>query len=114
MDVLALIARVVVSLIFVLGLLYFCGFLMKRLREIGGPAKGRLNVISSVSVGPKERVVVIEVPGKHLVLGVAAGGISKLHEMSPPEPVPFAKAAPSFRTLLGQKTDSQKTANTES
>jgi len=41
-------------------------------------------------LGQRERVVIVEVAGTWLVLGVAPGQVSKLHEL----PAPAADAAP--------------------
>lgn len=47
-----------------------------------GPAKG-LKVSASASLGPRERVVVIEVEDARLVLGVTATQITHLHTLPP-------------------------------
>jgi len=44
---------------------------------IGGKG-GRLRVLQSVPVGARERVVLLEVDGEELLLGVAAGGVQVL------------------------------------
>ncbi|SEL74213.1 flagellar biosynthetic protein FliO [Halomonas daqiaonensis] len=44
-----------------------------------------LRVVGSTAVGTKERVVIVEVEGTWLVLGVGAGQVSKLHDMPAPE-----------------------------
>lgn len=49
-----------------------------------GTASG-LRVVAAVAVGPKERVVLVDVGGQRLVLGVAPGQVSKLMEMPQPE-----------------------------
>ncbi|MNN99031.1 Flagellar protein FliO [compost metagenome] len=41
-------------------------------------------------LGPRERVVIVEVADTWLVLGVAPGQVSKLHEL----PAPAAEVAP--------------------
>ena len=69
------------------------------------PAEG-LKLVASLNVGVKERVVVVEVNGQQLLLGVSAGGISTLHVL--PEPLPDAPAPqlpqlPHFAHLLAQK-----------
>lgn len=49
-----------------------------------GTASG-LRVVAAVAVGPKERVVLVDVGGQRLVLGVTPGQVSKLMEMPQPE-----------------------------
>ena len=68
-----------------------------------------LKVVASINVGAKERVVVVDVNGQQLLLGITAGGISTLHQL--PEPLPQApapslpnlKQLPNFAQLLAQK-----------
>ncbi|MGV8958966.1 MAG: flagellar biosynthetic protein FliO [Stenotrophomonas sp.] len=99
----------VLALLAVLALIVGLGWLLKRLPGTGfRPAEG-LRVVASLNVGAKERVVVVEVNGEQLLLGVTAGGISALHRL--PEPLPTIPAAtlpnlkqlPNFAQLLAQK-----------
>jgi len=68
-----------------------------------------MKVVASLSVGAKERVVVVEVNGQQLLLGVTAGGINTLHTLPEPLPppapvrVPDFKNLPSFAQLLQQR-----------
>lgn len=58
-------------------------------------ASGALRVVGGVAVGPKERVVLVDVGDTRLVLGVAPGHISTLHEMPrPDEPVLASAESP--------------------
>lgn len=55
-------------------------------------ASGALRVVGGVAVGPKERVVLVDVGDTRLVLGIAPGHIATLHQMPRPadEPAPAA------------------------
>jgi flagellar protein FliO/FliZ len=53
-------------------------------------ASGALRVVGGVAIGPKERVVLVDVGETRLVLGVAPGHISTLHEMPRPADEPAA------------------------
>ncbi len=96
----------VMALLLVLLLIVGLGWLLKRLPGSSfRPAEG-MKVIASLAVGARERVVVVEVNGQQLLLGVTAGGISTLHVL--PEPLPEAPAPhlpqlPHFAQLLAQK-----------
>jgi len=98
-----------VTLLLVLGLIIGLGWLLKRMP--GGafrPAEG-LKVVASINVGAKERVVVVDVNGQQLLLGITAGGISTLHQLPEPLPqtpapaLPNLKQLPNFAQLLAQK-----------
>lgn len=53
-----------------------------------------LTVVASRAVGAKERVVVVDVDGTRLVLGVGGGRISRLHQYPAPD-APADGGAPS-------------------
>lgn len=97
------------ALMAVLALIVGLGWLLKRLPGTGfRPADG-LRLVASLTVGVKERVVVVEVDGRQLLLGVTAGGISTLHALEQPLPttpapsLPQLKQLPNFAQLLAQK-----------
>jgi flagellar protein FliO/FliZ len=76
------------GLIVVLALIFLCGWVARRFGLQQTSGNRLLKVISSVMVGTRERVVVVEIAGQWLVLGVAAGQVCALHSMpaaSPPE-----------------------------
>ena len=83
----------------VLALVIGLGWLLKRLPGSGfRPAEG-MKLVASLSVGAKERVVVVEVNGQQLLLGVTAGGINALHTLSEPLPPPAPVRVPDFKNL---------------
>ncbi|WP_434223353.1 flagellar biosynthetic protein FliO [Xenorhabdus bakwenae] len=87
----------------ILLLIFFITWLVRRLGF--SPAKSKnhrlLNVKASCALGPKERVVVVEVEDNWLVLGVTSQQISMLHQMPVPpdnvdkepalKPLPFGQ-----------------------
>jgi flagellar protein FliO/FliZ len=67
-----------VGLVIVLGAIFAAGWLLKKL----GPrarSSGIVQVVGGVSVGPREKVVVVRFGGQTLLLGVAPGQVSLLH-----------------------------------
>ena len=89
----------VLALLAVLALVIGLGWLLKRLPGSGfRPAEG-MKVVASLSVGAKERVVVIEVNGQQLLLGVTAGGINTPHTLPEPLPPPATVRVPDFKNL---------------
>lgn len=99
----------VMALLMVLALIVGLGWLLKRLPGSGfRPAEG-IKVVASLNVGAKERVVVVDINGQQLLLGVTAGGIRTLHQLTeplpqtPPPALPNLKQLPNFAQLLAQK-----------
>lgn len=56
-------------------------WLLKRMSAPHGGAAGAVRVIAGASVGPRERVVLLEVEDTWLVVGVAPGQVNALHQM---------------------------------
>ncbi|MCC4604919.1 flagellar biosynthetic protein FliO [Xanthomonas campestris] len=99
----------VFALLLVLALIVGLGWLLKRMPGSGFRSSEGLRLVTSLAVGAKERVVVVEVNGQQLLLGVTPGGITTLHtlpEPLPPAPAPTLpnlKQLPNFAQLLAQK-----------
>ena len=73
--------QVIFGLLLVALLLAGSLYLLKRLAAPRGVAASLLRVVSGAAVGTRERVVVVEVGETWLVLGVAPGHVTKLHEL---------------------------------
>lgn len=92
------------ALLLVIGLILGLGWLVRRMPGFGG-ASGQnnpLRVVASLSLGPRERVVVVDVGGTQLLLGVGAGGTRTLHTLAEPLPTATPTATPAFAQLLAQ------------
>jgi flagellar protein FliO/FliZ len=96
--------QVLLALLVVLGAIGLFAWLMRRFVPGQAGAGGLLRVVGGVMVGPKERLVVVEVGDTWLLLGVAASAVTLVHSM--PKPPRAAEAQPSqpgaFQRLLGQ------------
>lgn len=79
---------VLVSLVLILGgFVAVAWFARRHLPGLG--AQGAIRVVGLTAVGPRERVVVVEVEDTRLVLGVGSGNVRLLHVLSgapPTEP----------------------------
>ena len=96
----------VFALLLVLALIVGLGWLLKRLPGSGFRPSEGLKLVTSLNVGARERLVVVEVNGQQLLLGVTGGGISTLHtlpEPLPATPPPNLKQLPNFAQVLAQK-----------
>jgi flagellar protein FliO/FliZ len=92
----------VFALLFVLGLIFALAWLARRLPGVAGGSHRALRVVASLSLGPRERVVVVDVGGTQLLLGVGAGGTRALHTLDAPLPEAEAPRTPAFAQLLAQ------------
>ena len=69
--------QVVLALLLVLGAIYLVFWLLRRINPAGN-AGGVLKVIGGVMVGPRERVVIVEMGESWMLLGVSQGGVTLL------------------------------------
>jgi flagellar protein FliO/FliZ len=98
------VGQVTLALCIVLGAIFLCAWLTRRMRNLGSGRVGAVSVIADVRLGPKERAVLLQVGTTQLLVGVAPGQISALHVLAEPL-APQAPAAPllggpSFKSLL--------------
>jgi len=77
--------QVLFGLGLVLGAIAGTAWLLRRLTPGQVAASGSLRVVGGVAVGPKERVVLVDVGDTRLVLGVSPGQVTTLHQMARPE-----------------------------
>ncbi|PWB55335.1 MAG: flagellar biosynthetic protein FliO [Nitrosomonadales bacterium] len=73
--------QVLLGLAIVLGAVAATAWLLKRFAPGQVSAGGGIRLIGGIAVGPKERVVVVEVGETWLVVGVAPGQVTALHNM---------------------------------
>jgi len=92
------------ALVLVVGLILLLSWLAKRVPGLGGGgvANPALRIVGSLALGPRDRLVVVEVGETQLLLGVGAGGTRTLHTLEQPLPTTAAKSTPAFAQLLAQ------------
>ncbi len=76
--------RVTLGLALVLAVIVGLGWAMRRMGAVTGSASGRLRVLGGVSVGNRERVVLLQVGEEQLLIGVAPGRVQTLHVLDKP------------------------------
>jgi flagellar protein FliO/FliZ len=100
MDSLTLALRVVLSLAFVVALLWYIQRRVSRTQR-GTRAGDPLTVISRRGLGQKSSVVVIETDGKRFLLGVTEQSVNVLHQSDAPQQRPTL--APSGENVFALK-----------
>lgn len=79
------VVTVMVSLALILGgFVAVAWFARRHLPGLG--SQGAVKVVGSTAVGPRERVVLVEVEGTRLVLGVGGGNVRLLHTLPAEQP----------------------------
>ncbi len=74
-------AQIISALAIVIGLMLFLAFIVKRWAPLQTNNKLGLKLVASLSIGQRERIVIIEVADQWLVLGVSAQSINTLHSL---------------------------------
>lgn len=91
------------ALVLVVGLILALGWVARRMPGFrAGGRHSALRVVDSLTLGPRERVVVVAVGNTQLLLGVGAGGTRTLHTLAEPLPVAESGTTPAFAQLLAQ------------
>jgi flagellar protein FliO/FliZ len=104
------VVQMLLGLAAVIALLFASLWVLKRLSAPRGEAAGLLRVIAGTAVGARERVVVVEVGGTWLVLGVSPGRVNALAEiprgtLSVPPTSTQAAQASNFASWLRRMVD---------
>ncbi|HTH44904.1 MAG TPA: flagellar biosynthetic protein FliO [Oxalicibacterium sp.] len=73
--------QVLFGLVIVLGLMALCAWMLRRFSAAKSSGGAGIRIVGGVSVGTRERVMVIEVAEQWIVVGVAPGRISALSTM---------------------------------
>jgi flagellar protein FliO/FliZ len=69
------------GLAIVLALIWGAAWVVRRLTRVTRSGSSAIKVVASQSVGPRERVVLVEIGGTWLVVGVAPGRVNALHTL---------------------------------
>jgi len=92
----------VFALILVVSLILALGWLARRMPGFGRATGGgnALRIVGSLTLGPRDRVVVVDVGGTQLLLGVGQNGMTTLHTLTEPLPVAQpSQGTPSLQDL---------------
>lgn len=80
----AYLVQLILGLMFVLFCIVALAWLAKRVNRLQSSSDGSLQVLGGISLGARERVVLVQVGSSQLLLGVAPGQINMLHQLEQP------------------------------
>lgn len=99
--------QMVFSLAAVVAIILGLAWMTRRMQGLRATSNADLRVKSTIAVGMKERVVLIEACGRQILIGVAPGQVTMLKDLgtAPPAPVavvvPDAQATPAENPTFG-------------
>jgi len=100
------IASLLAGLLIVLLVFLAVVFLLRRLSVFNGTDRGHMRVVDALHLGTRERLVIVQVQDRHLLLGVSQQGIHPLHVLGADFPGGMTEGAaetpPSFSQLLSR------------
>lgn len=81
----AYLTQFVMGLLIVLLCIVVLAWLAKRFNRMQSSLDGSLKIIGGLSLGARERIVLVQVGKEQLLLGVAPGRVNKIHVVDPLE-----------------------------
>jgi len=105
--------QIVLSLVLVLLIIFLSAWMLRRYGRYPGVADGNLKVLGALSVGQRERIMLLQVGKEQILVGVTSSRISTLHqltekiEVDSPQPL-SGSFAQRLQEALGQKTVKNK------
>jgi len=83
-----------ISMLVVVVIIVVLGWLYSRSRFVGGGSADAINVVATRALGPKERLLIVEVADQQLLVGMTATAVQTLHVFDKPVVLETKAAAP--------------------
>ncbi|MWV12583.1 flagellar biosynthetic protein FliO [Pseudomonas sp. R-28-1W-6] len=84
--------QLLLGLLLVVGLIFALAWVMRRVQQFGPRGGQVIKLVASQALGPRDRLLLVQVGGEQILLGISAGRISPLHVLK--EPVALGEAEP--------------------
>lgn len=101
--------QLTLGMLLVLGLILAMAWLLKRSGRFQTGAGGGLRILGGLSMGSRERVVLVQAGETQLLLGVAPGRVQTLHVLDKPLQSGEALPTAGFAEQLGRLLNKDKT-----
>ncbi len=102
-------AQILISLVLVLLIIFVSAWLLRRYGRFPGVADGNLKVLGALSVGQRERILLLQVGKEQVLVGVTSSRITRLHQLEEPIEVKHNELEKSqFSQRLQEAFDSKK------
>lgn len=94
--------QLVLGLLLVLGLIFFLAWLLRRVQNAAPNANQVIQVVGSRQVGPRDRLLLVQVGDEQVLIGHTPGSLTTLHVMTQPVAAPATTrpATPEFAQRL--------------
>ena len=93
-------AQLTLSLLLIVALIVAISWVLKRFRLAGPRGRGEIAVLDQLTIGPRERVLLVRVGDRQVLIGVGAAGMIGLTPLETPIDVSASADAPLFADRL--------------
>ncbi|MGB5336508.1 MAG: flagellar biosynthetic protein FliO [Woeseiaceae bacterium] len=92
--------NMVISMLFLVAVIVVLGWLYSRSRFVGSGNNDAINVVATRALGPKERLLIVEVADQQLLVGMTATAVQTLHVFDKPVAITKSPAPAGFAGRL--------------
>ncbi|MGE8360500.1 flagellar biosynthetic protein FliO [Pseudomonas sp.] len=85
--------QLLLGLLLVIGLIFLLAWLMRRVQQVGPRGGQVIRIMASQALGPRDRLVLVQVGSEQVLLGLSPGRITSLHVMNEPVHLPDGEPA---------------------
>jgi len=85
--------QLLLGLLLVIGVIFLLAWLMRRVQQIVPRGGQVIKIVATQALGPRDRLVLVQVGGEQILLGLSPGSITSLHVMNEPVHLPDAEPA---------------------
>jgi len=101
--------QTVAALVFVLAVFLILVWLLKRFQPgVSGSSGAAIRIVATLALGTRERLLLVDVQGQQLLLGVSPAGISLLQVLEQPLTLPQRNPPTDFAGWLRQAMERRK------
>ncbi|UJJ31008.1 flagellar biosynthetic protein FliO [Halopseudomonas maritima] len=80
----AQLSQLALGLLVVVGLIFLLGWLLRRVGPMAAQGGQHIRLLSSLPLGPRDRLLLVDVGGTQMLLGTSPGRINTLHVFDQP------------------------------
>ena len=85
--------QLLLGLLLVIGLIFLLAWLMRRVQQVGPRGGQVIKILASQALGPRDRLVLVQVGQEQILLGLTPGRITPLHVLAEPVHLPDGQPA---------------------
>ncbi|WP_439859046.1 flagellar biosynthetic protein FliO [Pseudomonas sp. MBLB4136] len=85
--------QLLLGLLLVIGLIFLLAWVMRRVQQVGPRGGQVIRILATQALGPRDRLVLVQVGQEQVLLGLTPGRITPLHVLAEPVALPDGQPA---------------------